>query len=303
MHLSNYDVILRAVLAAMVIIACLPTQSGTPNSGTIWTALDSALYSVVNFISRRLRTFEMDKGRWQSSLVERNFVLRFGMVGLILVFAFPLHRHFGTDALLDGVWSFGEFAKHVSQHVHVFPWSYYSETYWRDAEFELWEVCVFIWTIVLIGVHQGREISTYFETVSRKATSAFHLGQAHLVLVIVFIMFGISFLLIFSISIYRIVFEFVALLFLAASEAVLVRAYYKEKILRNARNIVEILLYVELPALIAFLAIFVFMLGAGGLSTLSTHWSHPFVAGAAALDLLLANVSLLVIGLVQSLRQ
>jgi hypothetical protein len=124
-----------------------------------------------------------------------------------------------------------------------------------------------------------------------------------LVLVIVFIVFGINFLLVFSISIYRVVFEFAALLFLAGSEAMLVRAYYKEKILRNARNSVEILLYVELPALIAFLAIFVFMLGAGGLSTLSTHWSHPFVAGAAALDLLLANVSLLVIGLVQSLRQ
>lgn len=303
MHPSDYDVVLRAVLAAMMIIVCLPTQSGAANGRTIWTALDSALYSIVNFFSRRLRALQIDKGRWQSSLAERNFVLRFGMLGLILVFAFPLHRHFGTDAFIDRVWMFGEFAKHISQHVYLFPNTYYSEDYWRDAEFELWEVCVFLWTIVLIGVHQGKEIATYFKTTSSRTTSAFHLGQAHLILVIIFIAFGITSLLVFSFSLYRVVFEFAAMLFLAVSEALLVRAYYKENILRNARNSSEILVYVELPALIAFLAIFVFMLGAGGLSTLPTHWSHPFVAGAAALDLLLANVSLLVIGLVQSLRE
>src|SRR5690348_5302757 len=112
MHPSDYDVVLRAVLVAMMISICMPTQSSVAHGWTIWTVLDSGLYSIVNFVSRHLRALEIDKGRWKTSLAERNFVLRFGGLGLILVFAFPLHRHFGTDGFIDRFWSLGEFFKH-----------------------------------------------------------------------------------------------------------------------------------------------------------------------------------------------
>jgi hypothetical protein len=297
--LRNYDILLRSLLIGMLVLICLPM-----GSQSIWNLFDDAAYGIINIVSRKLRDgSSINETRWRASVKERNFIFRLGAVGLILVFAFPLHSHFGTATIIDGVWRFGEFCKHISQHIVMLPRQYYSANDWRGEEYELWEVCVFIWTVLFIGLHQGKDILTYLKATGGKGTAGYVLGYLHLISLTMFMLFGVVTLLVFAVSLFRVLFEFAVILFLTVAESLLIRAYYKQKIVREGKHGLEILIYAELPALIAFLVILIFIWDSEGLSSLHTHWSHSFVAGASALDLLFANVSLLAIGLAQSVKE
>lgn len=284
----------------MAALVCVTLPAG---NGTVWDIFDCGFYSIANRISLLLRDkAALDINRWNASRLKRNFIFRFGLIGLILICGFPLHDHFGTDSIVDASWRISDFCKHIIQHLFVLPPHSYAPDNWRGEEYELWEVCAFMWAVLFIGIHQGKDILTYFKSPGGKGTLGYISGILHSMALLTFMVLGVITLLVFSVSLLRVLFEFLLMLFLAGTEIVLVRAYYKQKIIKEGRQSLEILLFVELPALIAFLAILIFIWGSEGLSH-PTRWSHSFVAGASALDLLLANLSLLSIGLVRTYQE
>lgn len=293
----TYNIFSHAILIDVLVFIFLPT-----GENSLWYVADNFLYNIFSRLEIFFRGHNgiMTHQQWLKNSDKRRSVLQFFLSGLILICAFPLWRHFGTEYIIDGVWNKSEIIKNILKQIFTVPASYFSSNNWRQTEYDLWEICVFLWTGLLVGIRQGREIKDYLKTVENPGDLGYKLGSLHMFLLVFLVLIGSLTLIISAVSLYRVLFEALLILFLGIVEGYIAREYYKRDEKKKGKHALEIVMYVEIPAFIAFVALFVFVQTSEGYSVYTSHWSHAFVAGASALDLLVANISLVIIGLLHA---
>lgn len=224
---------------------------------------------------------------------DRIFAGRMACAGALLLATFPFHRAFLTDGFVDWVWTpFQAIASHAQRFnldsiIHIAP-------DWREQEYYLWEIAAFLWTMFQLGSSHIREIFRILRDRLMDPTAAFVFGITYLLVAGMLALFGVLVLMV-AVSLYVLLFEVLVVAMFFGIELYLARILYLNHRNEHANRGIESALFIELPALLAFILAALFVGGAEGFTYYSSHWSHAFASGASALDLVLANVGLLMI--------
>jgi hypothetical protein len=261
----------------------------------IWHDVDSHFVAVGNQLSRFLGISASDSGEAsrEAEALDRVFACRMALGGIVLLAIFPFHRLALTDGFIDLFWwpiqAIANGAKNVGADgvIHVAP-------DWREEEYYLWEIAAFLWTMFQLGSSQLREIEKILDYRFYPQKGAFKLGMSYLALMIFIALIG-TFVLLIAVSLYVLVFEALVVFLFTVIEILLARTMYRHGRISHGNRGLESALFIEVPALLAFVLAAIFVGSIEGFSSYSSHWSHAFASGASALDLVLANVGLLMI--------
>jgi hypothetical protein len=229
----------------------------------------------------------------KSATLERIFAGRMASAGLLLLLIFPFHRIVMTDGLIDFIWAPIAAISNMAHDARLDN-AIHVASDWRDSEYYLWEVAAFLWTVLQIGSSHVREILRIPAESFIDQRSAILIGISYALLSLLIMIFG-TVILIISISFWVIAFEAVVVLILMCTELFLVRVSFSANKIVEAQRGLESALFIEFPAFLAFVLAASFVAVAEGFTSYSSHWSHAFASGASALDLVLANVGLLMI--------
>jgi len=222
----------------------------------------------------------------------------------MLVCVFPLHRVFWTDRLVDESWLFSSAVKSAVKVVFPAYGHLITDSDWREDEYQLWSFCAFIWMLIVFGVGQLRDILVFLEESSIRPTPVFLIGMFYFVTLMLIAAVGFGILVIFSIPTLSISLEIVILFVIATIELYMSRERNRRR-LPTKRSIgidpgVDTTVFVTLPAVAAFVILLMFILTNAGSMFYVPQWSQQFVAGASALELLLANMSVIMIRAVRA---
>jgi hypothetical protein len=289
---DSYPILAYCLLTSIAFMIAVPrSRSGLG----IWEDLDRVFVwgalALARFLSAPVPT--VNEATRQAAHEERIFAGRMAAAGILLLMVFPFHRIFATDPLLDALWTPVQ-ALSQAAHDTSFEGLIHVAPDWRYSEYYLWEVAAFLWTMVQIGSSHLREIKRLLADRLMEPTAAFALGGIYVTVAFILAILGIVILVI-AVSLYVLIFEaFVVLLF------TIMEVSFARTLFRNGRNLhalrgIESALFIEVPAFLAFVLAALFVGSAEGFTASSSHWSHAFASGASALDLVLANVGLLMI--------
>lgn len=271
------------VLAARLIPESLPP----------WTDLDNGLLHLVR-VSTRIaygRDVVYDTP-WQQSAASRVSLLKQLSLGVVLLLIFPYHSLSRTDYLIDMAWRGITAIRDIVGS--LFHSTAFDETHsWRLAEYELWEVCVAVWVIsfFLETLLEDQIRSSEADQPSRFAARIRQFDRLQAFVLIL----GFVLLVLLDNPLYRLLFELFVVLLISAFDLLYLRRFVKRNLMHHATESAQLLMFADIPATIAFIALLLFVLLNEPLWR--SGWVTAFVSGASALNLLLATGTTLVLKL------
>lgn len=278
-----------AVLGALI---CLPRGSSAARTISIWSDIDGVMTRVVRRFAEILRA-QAPAVASPAATDDRIFAARMTIAGILLLAIFPFHRLFFTDALIDEIWHFVDALVAAAgllgleRFVQIAP-------DWRDQEYYLWELAAFMWTVFQFGSSHLREIRQLLVAKHLEPITAFVFGGIYLLGTAVVALAGFAILLT-AISLLVLIFEVLVVGALTFMEMVLARMYFVGGDSEQGNTGLQCVLFIEMPALLAFFLAALFVGLLEGFTAYSSRWSHAFASGASALNLVLANAGLLMI--------
>jgi hypothetical protein len=290
---DNWNSGLVALAACFVALLPLPF-----NQNTIWKVLDWFFRLLDDGGRWLISCAPVNKTKWANGFKERRPLLKMAAYGvlLIVVIVFP------------------------TTPVSFFPWL--SELIARIPKFERWEWAVFVWSATFLIFFTSGESFEYWEAAKSEAVTAGKVGIAGAATVVVLTCVLIALMLTPGLpAIVRLFAELGLCGLICIKGSIFARLYRKRSaeradlnLGRKAKNFVEALVLIDLPGFAAFGALVLYGLNhfpdsdllpgnwqlfydmvvhgwEGGDSHLESTAPHAFVSGAAALNLILINVS------------
>jgi hypothetical protein len=285
------------LLVAALVSLAFPTSSGP------WTHVDLLLKKVLRFAIEFLTGLHdsVEEGSWTASSDERLGLLKYAVFGAVLIFLFPLHVLSGSEALIDFLWAATDAVRHFLAEMFP-PYIRFSDNDWRASAFELWEICVLFWTITVVA---NVVVVDYVDLTRHRAIDAKRVfavagrtGQIKILVVIV----GVLILVILENGILRLIFECSIVLVILGFDTAFARGYRRLGLHDLALQFFEVMLLIDIPVLIAFGMLILFLV-TGQVRGYESHWSSSFVAGASALNLIFTSGSILMMKTAQSYRK
>jgi hypothetical protein len=274
-----------------------------PSDREPWTDLDSGLGYIAKWVLSKCdpAAESLFLAAWLASAPERKRLLKYAVFGVILVALLPFHSLCGSDLLIDTLWRVVSTVR--SQLNEYFPLFFDAYGHdWRENPFELWEVCVLLWTItVLVNVVVDDVVELNvakrqnLETMVATGRRAVLIKQA---LVVV----GSCSLIILNSAPLRLGFELMIVSVLLGFDSWLFISYSRAGDWLRTRQFATLMLLADLPVTFAFALLLLFLLSEN-LRHFESHWSTSFVAGAAALNLLLTSAIVLMLKAIHGYEQ
>jgi hypothetical protein len=274
-----------------------------PISSLPWTHVDLLLKKVLRFVVEFLTGFHdpVEDLSWAASAEERLGLLKYAAFGAILIFLFPLHVLSGSEALIDFLWRATDTVRHFLAEMFP-PYIRFSESDWRASAFELWEICVLFWTITVVA---NVVVTDYVDLTRHRAIDpkrvfavAGRTGEIKVLVVII----GILILVILENGLLRLIFECSIVLAVLGFDMAFARSYKRLGRPDLALQFFEVMLLIDIPVLIAFGLLILFLVS-GQVRGYESHWSSSFVAGASALNLVFTSGSILMMKTAHSYRK
>jgi hypothetical protein len=261
-----------------------------------WATIDKWIRRLIaKFSTLILEADVVTDTRWSASQLPRITLLKYTLFGILLILIFPMHAVCGTERLIiDPIWDLANTIRHFFvTHVPAFKVLSHTDD-WRRAPFELWEICVLAWTVTIFGQVMYRDYIELSELTGSPADSIVVGARTIGWVIQITAVLGILCLIVFQHGILRLTFELCLVGLLLMSDLYFARQYMKLQKRDLARSFIEGLIFIDIPAGIGFLCLLIFVVVCG-LKGYSSHWTSSFVAGAAAMNLLLANLAILVL--------
>ena len=240
---------------------------------------------------------------WEGSAVNRVRLLKYAVFGVVLVSLFPLHNLVNSDGLIDTLWHAVLFVR--VQLNQFFPTLFGADGHdWRESPYELWEICVLFWTITVLTnvvVDDFLEI----KRLSGPSDDPKHLvamGSRATIFKQILVVVGSCVLVILNSGLLRLAFELFIIMLLLGFDLRFCVGYANLGRQLNARQFSRMIVLVDIPVAFAFVLLILF-LRSENLSQFESHWTTPFVAGAAALNLLLTSGIVLILKAIHSYEQ
>lgn len=274
------------------------------NNWAPWCDLDLIFRRTLEtFLSTsRDKRWSANETAWKSSYDERVGLLKYAVWGLVLILILPLNSITSSSWFIDELWNMLEGLRHgISRATGDLPLFFHTHE-WRDAPYELWEICVFIWVFPIIGRWIKRDyVRLVRQSLSTDAERHVRTGQHLAILVFCLSTLGVFFLVVVQAPRYRVLVELLVVGVLGVADLYFCRRWLKGGQMVDAIKHLEVFLMIDLGSLVAFLALFLFL----EMTNLSyrSHWSSAFVAGASALNLLFTNTASLVSRGMQNYRE
>lgn len=278
-------------------VSCIFPQNWAP-----WCDLDLTFRKALeSFLRSSKGGWVVNEEAWKNSYGERVSLFKYAVWGLVLILILPLNSMTKSAWFIDYLWGVVEQVRHVlslaTGNLRLF-----SSSEWRDAPYELWETCVFLWVFPIIGRWIRRDyvrLARY--SPSRDADMHFQTGQRLANFVFILSMLGALFLVVVQSPRYRVMVELLVVGTLGAADLYFCRKWLALGRTHDAIEHFEVFLMIDMGALIGFVSLLLFLEVTS--FSYKSHWSSAFVAGASALNLLLANTSSLVSRGVQNYRE
>jgi hypothetical protein len=276
-----------------VAVSCLFQRRWAP-----WCDIDLVCKALLQTF---LRTpgWSLCERAWRESYYDRVSLFKYAVWGSVLVLILPLHALTSSTWFVDELWGVLEWVRHhipegateaeIFSHAHN----------WRDAPYELWEVCVFLWVFPIIGnwiKHDYIKLAERSHLGPRKTVLT---GQVLAISVFILSTLGAFFLVVLEAPRFRLCIELLVVGILAVADLYFCRQWLPLDRVRATGHL-EVFLIVDAGAIMGFVALLVFFETS---LSYGLHWSSPFVAGASALNLLFANTAALVLRGVQGYRE
>jgi|ERR1700720_20967 len=238
---------------------------------------------------------------WQKSYNDRISLFKYAVWGLVLILLLPLHTLTASSWFVDELWRPLEKLRHALSSVTGDPPMFYHMHEWRDAPYELWEICVFLWVFPIIGRGISQDYIRLASHSPKDTVRDLQTGQLLAVLVFLFSAVGAFVLVVVQQPMSRIMFELAVVVILTVADIYYCRRWLALAQLPEAVKHFEVLLTVDLGAVIAFMALGLFL----NLTNYSyrSQWVAAFVAGASAFNLLFANSTALVVRGIRNYRE
>jgi hypothetical protein len=171
---------------------------------------------------------------------------------------------------------------------------------WRDAQYNLWEICVFLWVFPIVGDwikcdYVRLAEHTHADNVKENVGT----GQLLAIFIGLFSLLGLLCLVILDSPKLRLLVELLVVVVLTIADLFFWRKW-RTLSRQKAIGHLEVFLIVEVGALVGFMSLWIFFETS---LSYGSPWSNPFVAGASALNLLFANTASLVLRGVQGYRE
>jgi hypothetical protein len=262
-----------------------------------WQPIDQLFCRIVNRARGALLLLPHDSYLSNRSSEVRIALFKQFTLGIAVLLIFPYHNLSRTDYIIDQIWKVIVALREMASNL-VSPDPFVGTHGWREAEYELWELCVVIWTISFFLEMVFQELADASEgmTSSRFASRVrrfIHLKTLVLVL-------GVLFLVMLDNPLLRLLFELLVVTVMSIFHLYYCRHYARRNRLDAGREVYQLLVLADLPAVCAFVVLIVFVvLNQDRDPLLRSTWMTAFVSGASALNLLLASGTALTLKLIQ----
>jgi hypothetical protein len=283
---------------AVGVLGGVAVSCAFPRGWAPWRDLDLVCKTLLRrFLG--LAGLSLSEQAWRESYPDRASLLKYAVWGSVLVLFLPLHTLASSTRLVDILWEIIERTRHyiagssdrggVFAHVHN----------WRDAPYELWEVCIFLWVFPIIGNWIKRDYLELAIRVGAEPGRNFRAGQLLSASIFVLSVMGAFFLVVLDAPRFRLLIELLVVVILAGADLYFCRKWLFVDYGRAIGHL-EVFLIVDAGAVIGFVTLLTFF--ETNLSY-GLHWTNAFVAGASAFNLVVANTASLVFRGVQGYRE
>jgi hypothetical protein len=270
-----------------------------------WIDLDAGLRLIARWLCFKCDppSVPLFETAWADAAHERVRLKKYALFGAILVALLPLHTLFGSDLLIDGFWRFvSGFRALLSDH---FPDIFHAHGHdWRENPFELWEVCVLLWTITVLANVVVDDVVELKRNLggTQNLEEMVAMGRRAVWVKQLLVVVGSSILIILDSALLRLAFEFLIVATLSAFDCRFFCSYSRTADHLRTRQFAKLILLVDFPVTLSFGLLLVF-LASENLRHFESHWTTPFVAGAAALNLLLTSSIVLILKAIHGYEQ
>ncbi|HXA18289.1 MAG TPA: hypothetical protein VN380_14930 [Thermoanaerobaculia bacterium] len=300
MPLEATDVVFGCLVASLVALL-------VPGRSAPWYDLDALLTQSFRVVRRAIAPeAAVADAAFVRSSAERARFLKGAVSGIALILLLPLHHWTGTQWAVDWLWYVPDWTRHTSEGLWpaLAEYLHEEEHYWRNAPYQLWEICVFVWAIPFLSGSVRDDCVDWLSQAKMGTKSALRYYRVVSAISWTVAVVGAATLVVLQNPFVRLSFElgFVAVVMLF--DLWFAWKYYALRRHLSAVQFMEIVFVIDLPAVVAFTVLLLFM-RSSFLEDLPyrSHWSSPFVAGASALNLMFASSATIVLKTIHAYRR
>ena len=265
-----------------------------------WLDIDRAIRRLADFLfGRYLGSRQgVDPHRWDAAFDERSRLIKLSIFGLVLLFIFPLHAYCYTEWLIDTLWVVTTWLRKLLLEI---SWFNHSETWvhaltahdWRDKPYEMWEVCVLIWTMIFLSGVITRDFHEKLELSNKAPEEILNIGSRLTWATQSLTVLGLLGMIVIDSGVIRLFCELGIVVIVAFFDLHFARFFANVGHSTKARTFLELFLIIDVPAICSFVVLLLFLYLCD-LEGYDSHWSSPFVAGVSAFNLMFASCAILI---------